>query len=70
MNLRKIYKKIAQEHGITIQEVKRDMQEAINSAYIRPNIYARYIPRKCEIPTVEEFIEYVSNRINTFDARK
>lgn len=32
MDMRKIYRKIAREHGVSVAEVKRDMQEAINAA--------------------------------------
>ena len=36
MNMRKIYRQIAKEHGVTVAEVKRDMQEAISAAYQNP----------------------------------
>lgn len=62
MNMKKIYKQIAKEHGVSVAEVKRDMQEAINAAYADPNIYANYVERKNEIPTPEEFIIHLANR--------
>ena len=32
MGMRKIYRKIARQNGVTVEEVKRDMQSAINEA--------------------------------------
>ena len=29
-NLEKLYAKVAEEHGVTVEEVKRDMTEAMN----------------------------------------
>lgn len=63
MNMKKIYKKIAKKHGVSVAEVKRDMQEAINAAYTNPNSYANCVKRKNEIPTPEEFITHLANRI-------
>ena len=61
---RKDYRKIAKKHGITVREVKRDMQEVINSAYENPNFYANCVPRESDIPTIDEFVVYMVNRIN------
>ncbi|MCO5384513.1 sporulation initiation factor Spo0A C-terminal domain-containing protein [Desulfosporosinus sp.] len=33
MNMRNIYRKIAKEHGVTVAEVKREMQAAIDFVY-------------------------------------
>ena len=44
MNMRKIYRQIAKEHGVTVAEVKRDMQ----------------VPHREETPTPEEVIRYAS----------
>ena len=60
---RKTYRQIAKKHGVSLDEVKREMQTAINSAYVFPNDKALNIPRKKEIPTVGEFIEYSVNQI-------
>lgn len=33
MNMRKIYRKVAKEYGVSVEEVKREMQAAITDAY-------------------------------------
>ena len=69
MSMRNIYRKIAKEHGVTVEEVKRDMQEAINFAYEnKPKYYDVSVEQKSlhnseEIPTTEEFIAYIINEI-------
>lgn len=70
MGMRKIYQKIAREHGVSVAEVKRDMQEAINAAYLNPPddggviaAYQRKVPRKGDIPTPDELIRYAAGRI-------
>lgn len=54
-----IYKLIAKKYGVTEAEVKEEMEKAIASAYENPNELARRVPRKGEIPTVEEFLDFV-----------
>ena len=36
MSMRKIYRKIARENGVSVKEVKEDMQAAITAAYQNP----------------------------------
>lgn len=61
---KKIYKQIAKKHGVTWQEVRDDMQKALNHAYEDPNrnilnvVRQKEVPRKGENPTPEEFIKY------------
>lgn len=65
MSMRSIYRKIAKEHGVTVAEVKRDMQEAINYAYANKLKYydvnneVETLQNNASIPTTEEFIKYV-----------
>lgn len=70
MNMRKMYRRIAKEHGVSVTEVKRDMQEAITAAYQNPPqdggviaAYQRRVPRKGEIPTPDELIRYAAKKI-------
>lgn len=69
MNMRKIYRKIAKEHGTTVAEVKKEMQNAINYAYQHtPDdgvtaAYQNRVPRKGEIPTSEELIRYCAGEV-------
>jgi hypothetical protein len=69
MNMRKIYRKIAKENGVSVKEVRQEMQAAITEAYTSPQndnpitkAYQNRIPRQGEIPTPEEFIGYLSNQ--------
>ena len=69
MSMRSIYRKIAKEHGVSVTEVKKDMQAAINYAYNNPDksagekVKQRIIPCKGEIITTEEFIKYAVQKI-------
>lgn len=69
MSMRKIYRKIAREHGVSVAEVKRDMQAAINYTYEHTpdngvtEAYQNRVLRKGEIPTVEEFIKYAATEV-------
>lgn len=70
MSMRKIYRKLARENGVSVQKVKNDMQEAITEAYRNPPndggviaAYQRQVPRKGEIPTPEELIKYVVKKV-------
>ena len=58
----KIYMKIAKEFGVTVEDVKRDMEEALKLTYADPSREASMIPRKGDIPTVGEFVEYAAKR--------
>lgn len=62
---RKNYRKIAQKYGVSIKDVKRDMQEAIDETYKNPGFHARCICCKGEKPTIDEFINYLSHRIKS-----
>lgn len=61
---RKIYRKIAKRHGVSVAEVKRDMQDAIYKAYTKPdktaiNVKAQNeVFRKGEIPTPAELLRH------------
>ena len=69
MSMRKIYRKIARENGVTLADVKRDMQEAIDVAYKQApqdgvtQAYQNRVPRKGDIPTVDEFIRHAAKEV-------
>lgn len=69
MSMRKIYRKIARKHGITVEEVKREMQSAIDETYNNSNYddvtkaYQDKVPRKGEVPTADEFILYAVGKV-------
>ena len=62
MNMCDIYRKIARENGVSVEEVKREMQAAINEAYKNPSPEAAMqqaaIPRSGKVPTPDELIRY------------
>ena len=76
MSMRSIYRKIAKEHGVTVAEVKRDMQEALTHAYTHtPDdgitvAYQNRVPHKGEVPTPEEFIKYAAQEAKRREDRK
>lgn len=69
MGMRKIYRQIAKKNGVTLAEVKRDMQEAIAYAYKNtPDdgitaAYQKHVPHKGETPTVDEVIRYAAQKV-------
>ena len=58
-----LYQAVARIHGVTEEEVKAEMEKAIAAAYENPNEEALKVPRKGEIPTVEEFLAYAVKTI-------
>ena len=58
------YRKIARKHGVSVKEVKRDMQAAIDAAYINPTFHARCVHSAGEKPTIDEFIDHCARRIS------
>jgi len=61
--IEKTLKVIAKREGISVTALKKEMQAAINEAYVKPNLQARDIQPKGDIPTVEEFLEYAMQKI-------
>lgn len=59
----KIYKKIAKKYGVSVEEVKRDMQACIDEAYKNPTDYAKQIKGNGEKPSVEEFIDSIARKV-------
>ena len=71
MNMRKIYRKVAKEYGVSVEEVKREMQAAITDAYTNPlnnneitKAYQSRVPCTGEIPTPEELIRHLSEPVS------
>lgn len=65
-----IYKKLAKQNGITVKELKSEMQDAINQAYAAPNFFANCVPRKGETPTIDEFVEYTVRRVTRIGGKR
>lgn len=62
---RKIYREIAKKHGVSVSDVKRDMQSAVDEAYKDPNLYARCIYSKGEKPTIDEVVDHLVRRVKS-----
>lgn len=70
MDLMKIYRKIAAENGIGVNEVQDEMQAALNEAYQNPpddngttKAYQKQVPSSGNVPTPDEFIRYAAEKI-------
>ncbi len=69
MSNRKILKEIAKENGISLAELKHEMQVALDYAYQNPansvaiKTYQNCVPRKGKVPTPEEFLSFVSGEM-------
>lgn len=69
MSMRNIFRKLAKENGLSVKEVKDEMQNALEYAYQSTTqdgiISARQnaVPRKNKIPTPEEFVKYTANLV-------
>lgn len=63
MNLNKILKQIAIKNGVSVSQVRRDIQAALdegwNSSDEKVKAYWRKIPAKHEKPTLEEVILFM-----------
>ena len=70
MNMRKIYRELAKKHGVSVKEVREEMQAALTEAYTNPlnnnvitKAYQNRIPRQGEIPTPEEAVRYLVGEV-------
>ena len=67
--MRKIYRKVAKKHGVSVKEVKEEMQKALDHAYTNTpddgvtGAYQKHVPSKGEIPTPDEFIKFAANKV-------
>lgn len=61
-NYKNTIKKIAENHGISVEEAEREMQATVEYVYMSPDFYARCIPSQDFSPTPEEVIDYVLSR--------
>ncbi len=62
-----IYESIARENGVSVESVKKEMQDAINIAFENPNELAKLIPFKDGNPNPDEFIDFVVNMLCGLD---
>jgi len=60
---RKIYREIARKHGISVDEMKQEMQSAIDEAYKNPDSSLHSINNTGDIPSPNEVITYAVRRV-------
>lgn len=68
MKINKVLMKIAAEHGVSVMEVRQDIQAALDEGWNNPSPevqnYWRKIPSRFNKPTVEEVIDYIAKEAN------
>jgi hypothetical protein len=57
---RKLARKVAKAHGVSVDEVRRGVDEAIAYARMNPNFQAENIKSKGETPTADEVIAHLA----------
>lgn len=70
MSMRKIYRELAKKHGVSVKEVREDMQAALTEAYTNPlnnnaiiKAYQNRVPSQDKIPTPEEAVRYLAGEL-------
>ena len=61
MNVEKIFQKVAEQNNTTLEEVRKEIQYAIDIMYENPNEHSLKISKNGNKPTPEELYEYVYN---------
>lgn len=75
MNKKKIYRKVAKEYGVSVQEVKQEMQAALDYSYRNPpddgvtGAWQNKVPRKGEAPTPDELLRYACGELAVSDKK-
>lgn len=63
-----ILAKIAKNHGVTVQEVRKEMEAAMEAGQRSEDPKVREIwdriPKKDQVLTLEEFVDYLIQRVN------
>jgi len=67
---RKLIRKVAKAHGVSVKEVREGINAAIDHAYTNPTAQALRVKRKGEKPTAAEIISHVVGEIATTDSRR
>lgn len=71
MSMRSIYRKIARQNGVSVSEVKMEMQKAIDAAWDSPNKTEENIAAQSRVkpdgskPTPEELIQYEARKFKS-----
>ena len=64
---KKILSQIAKKHGVSVEEVQRDMELAVKASQMNPDpkVQAKLalVPRKGDTPTAAETIEHLGREV-------
>ena len=60
---RSILKRIAKKHGVSVSDVRRDMQFALDETFKGPRVDNSFEDFNGNKPTLEEFINYAKQRV-------
>jgi len=69
MKMEEILKEVARKNGTTVEKAREEMQKAINEAWGKQErdseigINQQKIPHKGEVPTPEELIQYLAEKL-------
>lgn len=70
MSMKRIYREVAKQNGVSVKEVKLEIQKMIEDAWGNPprdggvtQAYQRRVPCKGEKPTPDELIRYVAAKV-------
>ena len=68
MNMKKLYRELADKYGVSPEEVEKDMSNAISYAWNNPNTNnvkncQNKVPREGEIPSNQELILYILHKL-------
>jgi len=61
---RKLARKVAKQHGVSVKEVREGVQNAIDHAYRNPNSRALAVECEGEKPTPDEVITHLAKAVN------
>ena len=61
MSNRKMYRKMAKQHRVSVDKMKKDMQAAINYAY------QNRVPHDGAVPNVDEFISHAVQEVKKWE---
>lgn len=70
MKMKKVLREVARANGVSVKEVRKEIQKAVDEAWKTPPndggvtaAYQQRVPCRGEIPTPEELIRYMAGEI-------
>lgn len=70
MKMKKVLREVARANGVSVKEVRKEIQKAVDEAWKNPPndggvtaSYQQRVPCRGEIPTPEELIHYMAGEI-------